>query len=222
MPKHVFERETVIFNGIEFRRYPNSSKSSDRNYFRPGSAHIRAGVQTLHREIWKAAYGAIPDGYDIHHKDENPLNNNLDNLECLSKSDHAARHAESMTEWRKQWIAEGLNKHARPAAIDWHKSEAGREWHSANSKHAAAMWKAVDKTCEWCSKSYTARGPAVSKFCSNNCKSAARRASGADRVTRQCLHCHADFSLNKYNKTRFCSNSCCTKYHWNKPDTKYK
>lgn len=34
----------------------------------------------------------IPDGYEIHHKDENPLNNNIDNLECVEKKNHARFH----------------------------------------------------------------------------------------------------------------------------------
>lgn len=34
----------------------------------------------------------IPLGFDIHHKDGNPLNNDISNLELLSKVDHAKLH----------------------------------------------------------------------------------------------------------------------------------
>lgn len=42
-----------------------------------------------HRKIWKDHYDEIPldeDGrsYEIHHKDKNPQNNNIDNLICVS------------------------------------------------------------------------------------------------------------------------------------------
>lgn len=42
-----------------------------------------------HRLVYESYYGAIPDGYDIHHIDGDTYNNNIDNLECLSHSDHA-------------------------------------------------------------------------------------------------------------------------------------
>ena len=46
-----------------------------------------------HRLIWEAAYGLIPPGYDIHHKDGNGKNNALDNLAMMTHSDHLALHA---------------------------------------------------------------------------------------------------------------------------------
>ena len=49
--------------------------------------------ELLHRLIWADINGPIPDGYDIHHRDHNKLNNDPANLQLLSKSDHAALHA---------------------------------------------------------------------------------------------------------------------------------
>lgn len=46
----------------------------------------------LHRLIYEEKFGKIPDGYHIHHKDGNKLNNNIDNLECLSPSNHGKSH----------------------------------------------------------------------------------------------------------------------------------
>jgi hypothetical protein len=45
-----------------------------------------------HIQIWKDNKGEIPKGYIIHHKDGNPKNNNIDNLECLSPKEHGKRH----------------------------------------------------------------------------------------------------------------------------------
>jgi hypothetical protein len=46
-----------------------------------------------HRYLWEKEHGKIPVGYEIHYIDSNKLNNDLDNLQCLSKSDHLKLHA---------------------------------------------------------------------------------------------------------------------------------
>ena len=40
--------ETIIFQGIAFRRYPDLPRSSDRVYFRPDGGLIKQGVESLH------------------------------------------------------------------------------------------------------------------------------------------------------------------------------
>jgi hypothetical protein len=47
----------------------------------------------LHLYVWERVNGKKPQGYDIHHKDHNKANYNLDNLELLSYSDHQKVHA---------------------------------------------------------------------------------------------------------------------------------
>lgn len=42
----------------------------------------------VHRVVWEAFNGKIPPGYEINHKDENRLNNKLDNLELLTHRDN--------------------------------------------------------------------------------------------------------------------------------------
>lgn len=46
----------------------------------------------LHRTVWVDAFGLIPAGHVIHHKDHNKKNNQLSNLECLSEREHVQRH----------------------------------------------------------------------------------------------------------------------------------
>lgn len=46
----------------------------------------------LHRIIWTLVNGAIPDGYVIHHKDEDRTNNRIDNLGILEKGKHHSLH----------------------------------------------------------------------------------------------------------------------------------
>jgi len=46
----------------------------------------------LHRVIWEQEHGEIPKDHVIHHIDGNSLNNNIENLECVSIIEHGARH----------------------------------------------------------------------------------------------------------------------------------
>lgn len=46
----------------------------------------------IHILLYETFIGNIPKGYVIHHKDFNPLNNKLDNLICISRSEHIALH----------------------------------------------------------------------------------------------------------------------------------
>lgn len=45
-----------------------------------------------HRFIWEAVNGAIPNGYEIHHKDHNRSNNSISNLELIESSLHKHIH----------------------------------------------------------------------------------------------------------------------------------
>jgi len=42
--------------------------------------------------LWIINNGPIPKGHDIHHKDENPSNNDISNLICLTKIEHRRIH----------------------------------------------------------------------------------------------------------------------------------
>ena len=46
-----------------------------------------------HVAVWEKAHGPKPQGCDIHHIDGNGKNNALENLECLTKSEHKRLHA---------------------------------------------------------------------------------------------------------------------------------
>ena len=50
-----------------------------------------------HRRVWEKHFGKIPKdengrSYEIHHLDNNPLNNDINNLVCLSIDDHYTLH----------------------------------------------------------------------------------------------------------------------------------
>jgi len=47
---------------------------------------------SLHRCVWEKERGKIPIGYDIHHINEDKTNNDINNLQCLLKSEHTRLH----------------------------------------------------------------------------------------------------------------------------------
>lgn len=50
----------------------------------------------VHRLEWIKHHGEIPDGYVVHHKDEDKTNWNIDNLELISRSNHVLKHQNVM------------------------------------------------------------------------------------------------------------------------------
>ena len=77
--------ETVEAYGQTWHRYPQSSRRSDREYYKRGTVW-------LHRYTWERERGEIPAGMVIHHKDGNCQNNAIENLECVSQKQHRAKH----------------------------------------------------------------------------------------------------------------------------------
>lgn len=52
----------------------------------------------LHRTIWENFYGQkVPDGYVIHHKDHNPHNNSISNLQLMTELEHTRHHHKGKT-----------------------------------------------------------------------------------------------------------------------------
>lgn len=84
------DRPPIAENALEYRGCTYTI-SGTVPYYRctTGDRHL------LHRKTWEDHHGPIPDGYDIHHKDNCKTNNSLANLECLTKSDHTRLYSPS-------------------------------------------------------------------------------------------------------------------------------
>jgi|SRR6185369_15841220 len=216
----------VEFNGVIYTRYPQSKRYSDRNYFRCKSSLKQKGFGFLHRDVWKYYNGDIPEGFEVHHKDHNPLNNDISNLECISEDEHQKHHIPTPEQRRaisyiktRKYALEKATKEA----VNWHKSEEGRKWHTEHSKNLIAKRKLnpVTKSCEQCKEKYlTIHSYTAARFCSTKCKAAWRRAQGFDNENRICKFCQKTFSANKYKKTIFCSNTCGANARWSKRKSK--
>jgi hypothetical protein len=198
--------EAVEWKGRVYRRYPNSKDQSSRLYFKRS---FTGGASYLHRDVWEDRYGPIPPGWHVHHRDENPANNAIENLECLPVRAHKARHPWSQERLERQ--AEHLER-VRPLTKTWHASPEGRAKHVEIGGMAYANFVPEPKPCDQCGKIFKPRKLGnIDRFCSNVCKSAFRRASGVDDVEVVCACCGAGFMRSKYSKQQTCSRACANR-----------
>src|SRR3990167_1094369 len=199
--------ESIVFNGIVFRRYPEAKQDAYRRYYRPHGGHVKRGIQHIHQEIWKSHYGPIPDGCHIHHKDGDFLNNDISNLECVSSEKHHKVHGE-----RGDYATTKALQHLakiRHLTVAWHQSAEGKEWHRRHAKQHG-FGKAIRRCaiCSECGKDYCHEYVGKSKFCSGKCSLRSRRKSKIDNENRICATCGKVFSVSRYAKQKNCSRAC--------------
>lgn len=169
----VLDALTQYFDGGLYRLYP-----SDR-YFAKGGKRI-------HRAVWQDAFGPIPRGCHIHHRDANPANNELENLECIDADEHLKIPRSDGLEKRG---GKHFSDSARQSAANWHRSEEGRLWHKRHAERSQnwKKWKREPRNCEHCGQEFQAlireNGKQQQKFCHANCKAShyrQRKALGND------------------------------------------
>ena len=199
--------ETAEYGGFVWRRYPESKRKSDREYFKRTMGDGRPVF--LHRYVYETERGPIPDGWHVHHKDENRQNNSIENLECLSPEDHRAEH-EPWGGDRERMLSH--LERVRPLTKAWHSSPEGLAKHREIGAKSWDGFVGEQLCCKQCGTQFVAKTlGSRDKFCSNACKSAWRRAEGLDNVTKPCEWCGELFTSNKYTKVRFCCRSCANR-----------
>lgn len=209
--------DAVIFNGTTFRRYPFSNHLNHRRYYSPGGSDISRGIEVLHREVWKKHHGQIPDGYEIHHADDNPLNNDILNLECISTDAHRKEHAKLGTWSNSVKVKENLDR-VRPLASDWHRSEEGRAWHRVEAIERWQKTEAKRYACSVCSVSFMSKKTNATRadgkrFCGGTCAAVVRRAEGRQLKSGTCVVCAQGFSSTRTG-TKTCSRKCSAVLRW--------
>ena len=148
------------FDGTKFTR------DEKTGYYQNSTIHKR-----MHTYVWEYYNGKVPKNYEVHHKDFDRSNNDITNLQLLSKSAHRKLHAELLTQDERDWKRNNMNTVARPKAIEWHKSGEGRNWHKQQYEHTKdLLHKKTEFVCLNCGKVFV--GEHNSKYCCNNCKSA--------------------------------------------------
>jgi hypothetical protein len=184
---------------------PTIQEFQGRRYYLCGKYFQRDGDR-LHRVVWEAANGRpVPDGFHVHHDDEDRANNQPGNLVLLPGGEHISLHSRG--------VSRTLSALAYERAAEWHRSPEGREWHR---RHAAPLHRLSDAVCEQCGKEYRTQDMGRNRFCSNACKSAWRRATGADHVERVCPACGKAYRVNRYSKSKTCGRECGVALRWGK------
>lgn len=197
--------EAVQFNGITFRRYPESPRRSDRVYFKCQSKLFKQGIRYLHREIWKSHNGPIPDGFHIHHKDGNTLNNSIENLEMLTRMAHLSGH------WTDEKRERARNNAAkiRPLTKAWHASPEGREWHKQHAVNSILKsMKPKWVKCIYCEVVFLSKRAYGAKYCNPACRQRYYSVTKRYHTNRVCVVCLKEFTSSSKREVKFCSQSC--------------
>ena len=96
-----FKRRGYQLRGINFQPYKeyDGKKFTLRNH---GYYALTTDDRCLmHRYVWQKEKGVIPIGYDIHHINEIKSDNRIENLECLSKSEHTKKYSPHNNQYTK-------------------------------------------------------------------------------------------------------------------------
>jgi hypothetical protein len=192
----------ITYKDLSWRRYPDYPDRSHRVYYQHhGSA--KDGVWYLHREIWLDTHPGqeIPSGWHVHHVDENPLNNDPSNLACIPPQEHARVHPGNRPDQSEHLRA------IRPLAAEWHRSQAGHEWHV---EHAKRAWEdrepEYERTCASCGEKFLTFRPDATA-CSRVCRNRLREKQYLETVP--CPICGNEFQRDKYRKrSATCSRLC--------------
>lgn len=205
------------FNGIIYRKDKDGG-----HYFHHNG---------IHQAVWRYHYGAISNGYDIHHVDENKDNNSIENLKCLPHKEHMKIHKHCLTIKEhtciicgKKFSSKGKKNYCSHTC--WLKSKGtfkicafcGREFLAyledqkycsikCNNTARTQAKKETERICKNCGEVFTGR---IGEFCSNKCY---QRFNYRNNVVEQtCAVCGKTFKAFKYNKVKkTCSHSCAAK-----------
>lgn len=173
-------------------------------YYRCGP-YFRRNGRLLHRDVWAANndWRGIPPRFDVHHKDYDTSNNLSSNLVLLTKDEHMDYH-------QRRGHDRTFPAQALVAAAEWHASPEGIEWHRAHYDNVgrSVLHQRGSFACQYCGKVYEAQVMGANRFCSNACKTYARKASGVDNQERTCVVCREPFVVNRYVKNQTCSRKC--------------
>lgn len=134
-------------------------------YHKDKGGHYRLSTN-VHRDVWTYYNGEIPENHQIHHVDGNPANNNIENLQCLSTSEHRRIHGGKTLKGKPMPDVEKICKHCGKVFVGKHVSE------YCSKKCCYAAWRArrcAESVCEVCGRTYLRFDYNRGNVCSAQC-----------------------------------------------------
>ncbi len=153
---------------------------------------------SLHRFIWTYFNGEIPEGYDVHHRDFNHDNNDLANLELVTKEEHRRIHL------ARKVICRPPKKKFVCVVCGAEFEAVNRGNNSYCSEECKKKSKLETRTCEICGNEFSATIGSSQKFCSATCYHQYRRRC----ETKKCPVCGKEFKIHPSRKKIYCSTKC--------------
>ena len=167
----------------------------------------------LHREVWKFHNGDIPAGYHVHHCDDDKNNNQIENLQLLTKSAHHKLHSANKPKVEIVCPVCGktfLTVAERPAKFC--------SAHCRNKKKYVSA-QPVQKNCQECGKPFETYAAKSAKFCSKKCQ---RKNWLARIVKGTCAICGKPITFTNGQPRKTCSEQCEGLLMWKNRATKTK
>ena len=143
-------------------------KLSEKGYY------YALGFYALHIDVWKYHHGenSIPKGYHVHHKNFNKADNNIENLQLLTHSEHSKLHG--LARPFIKHICENCGKaffsrkrHVK--AIRFCSNKCKGEWQRASGKYNE------QRICMVCGNKFMVYKYDKTMTCSHECRSKIRK-----------------------------------------------
>ncbi|MBR1645714.1 MAG: HNH endonuclease [Selenomonadaceae bacterium] len=154
---------------------------------------------SLHRFVWQYFNGEIPEDCDIHHRDFNHDNNDIANLELVTKDEHKRIHAavkkQKSPPKKSVFVCVVCGKNFQAV------NRGNNSYCSEECRHRS---KLETRICEICGKEFSALINGDQRFCSETCYYQYRRR----RETKKCPVCGKEFKTSPSRKKIYCSSKC--------------
>lgn len=112
------------------KRGPKSTAPGGYGTISNGYRRVRDPVQKRlrmeHVMVWESVNGPVPIGHHVHHRDDDKLNNQISNLECLTPLQHKRIHSGCVWDGKQWWKPCKLCRDLKPVTKEhWYLSREG-------------------------------------------------------------------------------------------------
>jgi len=182
----------------EYKKYFGKRFYQDKKGYWVNSMPIHA-----QRWVWINHHGTIPEKMDIHHKDGDKSNNEIDNLEIISRSDHLKKH------WKEGSYDLEQRRLQLSEARKWLRTPQGRLVQSEKSKESWVKRKLnpFQVLCLGCDEKFDTYQK-WAKCCSEKCYMRYRRKNKIGFIEKKCWMCGKVYLDDKHSRVRTCGKEC--------------